>query len=94
MRRPRHSRGFLADLLGTSTQGPAVLLYASNHGIAMPPCSSDYVHGRSLSALEVPYLACDNAATQAVRSNALVAETAVRAVGYGELLRQLSGPAA
>lgn len=91
-------------LLGASTQGPALLLYTSDHGLSMPPCSSDYVHGRSLSALEVPYLAWGNAATQArlpallrldaqaVHSNALVAERAIEAVGYGALLNRPGWP--
>ncbi|OJU89710.1 MAG: hypothetical protein BGO13_10620 [Burkholderiales bacterium 66-5] len=91
-------------LLDGSTRQSALLLYTSDHGLSMPPCSAGYVHGRSLSSLDVPFLAWGNTAVQArmprllqidpqaAYSNALVAEVAIRAVGYGELLEQPDWP--
>ena len=40
----------------------ALLLYTSDHGVSMPPCSTEYHVGRSRSSLEVPMLAWGNQA--------------------------------
>ncbi len=88
-------------LLDASGADRSVLLYTSDHGLIMPPCSSDYRHGRSMASLEVPFLAWTNAGARALlptllppgeHSNALVAEGVIRAVGYAELLKRAEWP--
>lgn len=88
-------------------QGSAMLLYTSDHGVLVPPCASDYRHGAGLSSFEVPMLVWHNAAVEAAllpdfaqpggnapaHTNALLAETAIRAVGYGAWLAQAHWPA-
>ena len=90
-----------ADLLDASGARRAVLLYTSDHGLIMPPCSSDYRHGRSMASLEVPFLAWTNAGARALlpallppgeHSNALLAEGVIRAIGYGAVLQQPGWP--
>lgn len=92
------------SMLDASTDQSALLLYTSDHGLSMPPCSTGYAHGRSLSSLEVPFLAWGNPAAYGQmpalfasmpggeHSNALLAESAIRAVGYGTLLQQPDWP--
>lgn len=111
----RYSSDLLAQWIGlldaTAGSGTALLLYSSDHGILLPPCTTEYRHGAGLSSFEVPMLVWSNAAlrarqgdvlpdfarpvaaaspapTLAEHSNALVAETAVRALGYGGLVDQ------
>lgn len=54
----------------SSRQGsPALLVYSSDHGLVLPPCSEGYRTGLSRSTLEVPLLVWRNpalAATAAV----------------------------
>lgn len=40
----------------------ALLLYTSDHGLSMPPCTNEYRHSVSRSALELPMLAWGNQA--------------------------------
>ncbi|WP_370680632.1 hypothetical protein [Comamonas sp. GB3 AK4-5] len=85
-------------MLERSSTEPALLLYTSDHGLTVPPCGDTYRHGPSLSSLEVPFLAWGNAALRTQHptlmpplqaqqppehSTALLAEAAIRAVGYG-----------
>lgn len=88
-------------MLDASGARRSVLLYTSDHGLIMPPCSSDYRHGRSMASLEVPFLAWVNAGARALlpallpkgeHSNALMAEGVIRAVGYGALMQQPGWP--
>lgn len=105
----RYSSDLLAEWIdltaGSAGARPALLLYASDHGISMPPCSSDYHHGHSLTSLEVPLLAWANPALLRSQpallhpltpsanqpgqySNALLAQLALRASGFGQLADQ------
>lgn len=84
--------------------GSGFLAYTSDHGLVLPPCSAEYVHGRSLSSLEVPFLAWSNAAAlkqvpelhptriKGSHSNVIFFESLVRAVGYGASLGQTGWP--
>lgn len=44
------------ELVNKMGQGPSMLLYASDHGLATPPCSETYRTGYSVSSHEVPLL--------------------------------------
>lgn len=82
--------------------GSAMLVYTSDHGLAMPPCSDDYIHRRSLTGLEVPYFAWGNASARAQspqlftlhgeHGNAILGENTVRALGYGQMSEQGQWP--
>lgn len=51
----------LLDQSAADKQG-AMLLYSSDHGVAMPPCADQYRTGSGLSSLQVPLLVWSNAA--------------------------------
>lgn len=92
------------DMLSQYSATPSALFYTSDHGLAMPPCVTSYMHGRSLSALEVPFLAWGNRVAHmrmpelfaldanAAHTNAMMMESVVRAIGYGALLTQPGWP--
>lgn len=60
----RYTSDLLAQwitLVDQSSPGrPATLLYASDHGVVLPPCADGYQHGLSLTSLEVPLLVWGN----------------------------------
>lgn len=63
----RYSSDLLAQwiaMLDNAVAGgsTAMMLYSSDHGVAMPPCADQYRTGSGLSSLEVPLLAWGNAA--------------------------------
>lgn len=92
------------NLLDKKTNQSVLMLYTSDHGLVMPPCSDDYRHGRGLSSLEVPYVVWGNDAARSLkpelfshepndyRSNAILAESVIDAVGYGQLLNNHGWP--
>ncbi|WP_170104814.1 sulfatase-like hydrolase/transferase [Pulveribacter suum] len=61
----RYTSDLLAQWIALADQRSAaqtaLLLYASDHGMILPPCASDYRHGLSVTSLEVPLLAWGNA---------------------------------
>lgn len=87
----------------TTQQQTAMLIYSSDHGVAMPPCADHYRTGSGLSSLQVPLLVWSNLALSApkvalphfadnerehlVRSNAEVADIAVAALGFPGALK-------
>ena len=87
----------------TTQQQTAMLIYSSDHGVAMPPCADHYRTGSGLSSLQVPLLVWSNQALSAqraalpqfadherehlVRSNAEVADIAVAALGFPDALK-------
>lgn len=52
-------------MLERSSPQPALLLYASDHGMVLPPCSDTQRNGSSLSGYEIPALLWGNAALRA-----------------------------
>lgn len=87
------------DILGAADKA-SVLLYTSDHGLSMPPCSPDYIHKRSMSSLEVPFLMYGNRAAhdeypeffhiddEHDSSNALLGQKVVEGVGYRRLVQE------
>lgn len=87
------------NLLQRDGGGESLLLYTSDHGLSMPPCTVDYIHGRSMSSLEVPFVLWASRGVQEKfsdtivngdlngLSNAVLGEKVVEALGYGELLK-------
>lgn len=63
----RYSSDLLAQWIQMVERGAgqgktALLLYSSDHGVAMPPCADQYRTGSGLSSLQVPLLTWSNAA--------------------------------
>lgn len=87
------------NLLQTDGGEETLFLYTSDHGLSMPPCTADYIHGRSMSSLEVPFVLWASRGVQEKfsdtmmhgdlegLSNAILGEKVVEALGYGELLK-------
>jgi len=66
----RYSSDLLAQWIqaverSAGMQKTALLLYSSDHGVAMPPCADQYRTGSGLSSLQVPLLSWSNAALRA-----------------------------
>lgn len=62
----RYSSDLLAQWIqaverSAGMQKTALLLYSSDHGVAMPPCADHYRTGSGLSSLQVPLLTWSNA---------------------------------
>lgn len=90
------------NLLQQFASGSALLLYTSDHGLGMPPCSTEYIHRRGLSSLEVPFFLWSNDighfefpeifSRNGQYGNSILGEMVTRLVGYRKLTEEGEWP--